>query len=156
MSALAEPWQPAGVPHDFVIKHGDMVKITIPPPVIVPAIQAPVPLVASSRNVKVNEQFICLKDDELPPVLRVPLVYTSPPFVTPGMGRLTLTLLPSNLTILTENGIKILIKGQTFTATFSVQSPAMQPTPGGPVPDPVAVKPGTAYFITTNSTVYAG
>jgi Contractile injection system spike tip protein len=144
------------MPSDFIVKTGDMVKITIPPPVIVPAIQAPVPLKGSSTDVQVNEQFACLQGDELPQSLRGPLPYTAPPFVTPGTGTLTLTLNPSNLTVESSNGQKILIKGQTFTATFTVQSPAMQPTPGGPVPDPLAVKPGTAQFITTNATVYAG
>lgn len=144
------------MPSDLIVKTGDMVKITIPPPVVVPAIQAPVPLKGSSTNVKVNEQFVCLQGDELPQSLRGPLPYTAPPFVTPGTGTLTLTLNPSNLTVQSSNGQKILIKGQTFTATFTVQSPAMQPTPGGPVPDPVAVKPGTAQFITTNATVSAG
>ncbi|WP_083754018.1 hypothetical protein [Actinosynnema sp. ALI-1.44] len=144
------------MPSDFIIKTGDMIKITIPPPVIVPAIQAPVPLRGSSTNVQVNNQFVCLQGDELPQVLRGPLPYTAPPFVTPGTGTLTLTLAPSNLTIQSQNGPKVLIKGMTFTATFTVQAPAMQPTPGGPVPDPVAVKPGTAQFITTNTTVYSG
>jgi hypothetical protein len=144
------------VPSDFIIKTGDMVKITIPPPVIVPAIQAPVPLKGTSTDVQVNNQFVCLQGDELPMSLRGPLPYTAPPFVTPGTGTLKLTLLPANTTLQSSNGKKILIKGPTFTATFTVQSPAMQPTPGGPVPDPVAVKPGTAQFITTNATVYAG
>ena len=144
------------MPSDFIIKTGDMIQIRIPPPVLVPAIQAPVPLTGTSTDVQVNNQFVCLQGDELPSVLRGPLPYTAPPFVTPGTGTLTLTLAPSNLTIQTSNGKKILIKGQVFTATFNVQSPAMQPTPGGPVPDPLMVKPGTAQFITTNATVYGG
>lgn len=144
------------MPSDFVIKTGDLVRITIPPPVIVPAIQAPVPLRGSSTNVQVGNQFVCLQGDELPQSLRGPLPYTAPPFVTPGTGTLMLTLAPSNLTILSQNGPKILVKGQLFTATFTVQAPATQPTPGGPVPDPVAVKPGTAQFITTNTSVYSG
>lgn len=133
-----------------------MIKITIPPPVLVPAIQAPVPLKGTSTDVQVDNQFVCLQGDELPMSLRGPLPYTAPPFVTPGTGTLKLTLLPANTTLQSSNGKKILIKGQTFTATFTVQAPAMQPTPGGPVPDPVAVKPGTAQFITTNATTYAG
>jgi hypothetical protein len=35
-------------------------------------------------------------------------------------------------------------------------APAMQPTPAGPVPDPVPKKPGMAKFITTNFLVKAG
>jgi hypothetical protein len=81
------------------------------------------------------------------------LPYTAPPFVTPGMGTLTVMLLPINKTIQTVNGRAILIKGSTFPAQFQVTVPAMQPTPVGPVPDPLLVKPGTAQFITTNMNV---
>jgi hypothetical protein len=49
-----------------------------------------------------------------------------------------------------------LIKGTPFVAEFTVMAPAMQPTPAGPVPDPVAKKPGMAEFITTNVLVKAG
>ena len=63
----------AGVPSDFIIKTGDMIKITIPPPVLVPAIQAPVPLKGTSTDVQVNNQFVCLQGDELPMSLRGPL-----------------------------------------------------------------------------------
>lgn len=133
-----------------------MIQITIPAPTLVPQIQAPVPLTGSSTNVTVVGTPACLQGDELPPVLRVPLVYTAPPFVTPGMGTLTITLMPNNLTMQTSNGGKpLLLKGGTFQAMFTVQTPAMQPTPGGPVPDPVAEKPGTAQFITTNQIVKA-
>jgi hypothetical protein len=83
--------------------------------------------------------------------------YTAPPFVTPGTGSLQIILLPTNLTIQTTNGGKpIIIKGATFQAIFNVQSPAMQPTPAGPVPDPLVVKPGTAQFITTTVMGKAG
>jgi hypothetical protein len=141
---------------DVVIRTGDMIQITIPAPTVVPQIQAPVPLTGSSTNVTVVGTLVCLQGDELPPVLRVPLVYTAPPFVTPGTGSLTITLMPDNLTKQTTNGGKpLLLKGGTFQAMFTVNSPAMQPTPGGPVPDPVVQKPGTAQFISTNQIVKA-
>jgi hypothetical protein len=69
---------------------------------------------------------------------------------------LTVTLLPTNMTQQTTNDKQILIKGGQFSAMFTVEEPAMQPTPAGPVPDPVVEKPGTAEFITTNETVKAG
>jgi len=141
---------------DVVIRTGDMIQVTIPAPTVVPAIAAPVPLTGSSTNVTVVGTLVCLQGDELPPVLRVPLVYTAPPFVTPGMGTLSLTLMPNNLTKQTTNGGKpLLLKGGTFQAMFTVSSPAMQPTPGGPVPDPMVQKPGTAQFISTNQIVKA-
>lgn len=141
---------------DFVIRTGDTIKVTIPPPTLVPALSAPVPLQGSSTNVLVNNQPVCLQGDELPDALKAPLPYTAPPFTNPGTGKLTITLLPSNLTVQTKNGKALLIKGQQFTATFTVQTPATQTTPAGPVPDPVAAKPGTAQFVTSNSTVRIG
>jgi hypothetical protein len=141
---------------DYIIKTGDEIKLTIAPPATVPAIAAPVPLIGSSSNVVVGGSPACLRGDELPLVLAVPLAYTAAPYTNPGTGKLTLMLLPSNTTQLTENGKPILIKGQKFTAIFSVLTPATQTTPRGPVPDPVVTKPGTAEFITTNATVQAG
>lgn len=144
------------MPDDFIMRTGDMVQITIPPPTVVPQLAAPVPLTGTSTNLIVVGAAACLEGDELPPSLRGPLTYTAPPFVTPGTGTLQLTLTPTNKTALTENGKKILIKGEQFIAKFTVETPAQQPTPAGPVPDPVAVKPGTAQFITTNATTLAG
>ncbi len=144
------------MPDDFIIVTGDMIQVTISPPAIVPQLMAPVPLVGSSQKVSVGGKPICLEGDELPPSLKAPMPYTAPPYVTPGTGTLQITLLPNNKTIQTENGKKILIKGATFTVKFNVQTPAQMPTPAGPVPDPVAVKPGTAQFITTNMQVKAG
>ncbi|MEZ0092244.1 hypothetical protein [Streptacidiphilus sp. EB129] len=142
---------------DFVIRTGDLLEVTIPPPTAVPALEAPVALTGSSTDVTVGGLPVCLQDDELPMVLRVPLVYTEPPFTVPGTGTLMLTLLPENMTRQTSNGGRpILIGTGTFTAMFTVETPAMQPTPAGPVPDPEPEKPGTARFITTNASVTAG
>ncbi len=135
---------------EFVIKNGDMLQVTVPPPALVPPLVAPVPLIGTGTTVLVNHQPICLEGDELPPVLRVPLPYTAPPFVTPGVGTLTVTLSPANKTLRTSvSGRSALLKGATFMATFTVTLPAMQPTPVGPIPDPVVTKPCTAQFITT-------
>lgn len=140
---------------DFVIKTGDMIQITVPPPALVPQLMAPVPLTGSSTSVQVAGSPACLQGDELPPAIQGPLMYTSPPFVTPGTGQIQIILVPTNLTTTTQNGKPMLLKGATFQAIFNVQSPAMQPTPVGPIPDPVMVKPCTAQFITTNTTVQA-
>jgi hypothetical protein len=135
---------------DFIIKTNDMLQVTIPPPALVPQLMAPVPLLGTGMTVMINNMPVCLQGDELPPMLRMPLVYTAPPFVTPGMGTLTLILLPNNMSMRSMFGGKpALLKGATFQAVFNVTVPAMQPTPVGPVPDPVVVKPGTAQFITT-------
>ncbi|MCG8417873.1 MAG: hypothetical protein MJE77_08015 [Proteobacteria bacterium] len=143
------------MPADFIITHGDMIRITIMPPTVVPALMAPVPLVASSSDMKANMMLVCLEGDELPPSLQAPLTYMSPPYVTPGTGTLSLTLTPTNTTMKTKNGSPILIKGSPFTAEFQVVSPAIQPGPA-PVPDPVSKKTGIAEFITTNARAKAG
>ena len=139
-----------------MIKTGDMIQITIPPPAVVPQLVSPVPLKGSSADVLVANQPACLKGDELPLSLQAPLTYTAPPYVTPGTGTLKIVLLPTNLSSQTINGKPLLLKGSTFQAMFQVQSPAMMPTPAGPQPDPLMAKTGTAKFITTNSTVKAG
>lgn len=141
---------------DFVIRSNDMIQITITPPALVPQLTAPIPLIGTGTTVLLGGQPVCLQGDELPPSIRTPLTYTAPPFVTPGMGTLTVMLAPNNLTQKTVQGKPMLLKGATFQASFSVSTPAQQPTPSGPVPDPVLTKPGTCQFITTNINVQAG
>jgi hypothetical protein len=144
------------MPPDFVLRTGDLLSVTLAPPVVVPALVAPVPLIGTGLTVTAGGVALCLEGDEIPPALRAPLPYVSPPFVTPGMGTLTVMLTPANRTLQTVNGRAILLRGTPFVAQFQVVVPAMQPTPVGPVPDPVVVKPGQAQFITTNVTVRAG
>jgi Contractile injection system spike tip protein len=141
---------------DFVIKTGDMIQITIMPPTVVPPLIPPIPLVGTSTDTFVDKMPVCLEGDELPMAIATPLPYFSPPYVTPGMGTLKLTLMPNNKSMMTKNGKAILLKGATFTAEFTVSSPAMMPTPAGPQPDPVPKKTGTAQFITTTIDVKAG
>ena len=141
---------------DFIIKTNDQIQFTVPPPTLIPMIAAPVPMIGTGTQVTVANVPICLQGDELPPTLKAPMPYTAPPFVTPGMGTLTIMLMPTNLSKQTQNGKPIILKGSTFQCSFAVQSPAMQPTPAGPVPDPVMTKPGTCTFITTNINVKAG
>lgn len=141
---------------DFVIRTGDQVKITIPPPAVIPTLQAPVPLEGSAESVTIEGMSVCLLGDELPEALTGPMAYTAPPFTQEGMGTLKLTLSESNMTAKTRSGKPMLIKGGPFTAMFTVTVPATQTTPAGPVTDPVEEKPGTAEFITTNTIVRAG
>jgi hypothetical protein len=142
---------------DFVIRSGDLLEVTVPEPALVPVLEAPMPLTGSSTDVTVVGLPVCLQGDELPMALRAPLAYTAPPFSEPGTGTLRLVLTPENLTRKTTNGGKpILIAGGTFSAVFTVETPATQPTPAGPVPDPLLEKPATARFITTNTSVTAG
>jgi hypothetical protein len=140
---------------DFIIRTGDLLKVTMVPPTIVPTLEAPVPLEGSCETVSANAMPVCLLGDELPAELKGPLPYTAPPFTVPGTGKLALTLMTPNMTARTSAGKPILIKGQKFAALFTVVTPAEQTTPAGPVPDPLGIKEGTAEFITTNETVTA-
>jgi Contractile injection system spike tip protein len=141
----------------FVLRTGDLLEVTMPGPAVVPVLLAPLPLTGSSTKVTVAGLPLCLQGDELPMALREPLPYTQPPFTVPGTGTLTLTLLPENLTQQTTSGGKpILLGGGAFPAVFTVETPATQPTPAGPVPDPELAKAGTARFVTTNTSVTAG
>ena len=138
---------------DFIIKTGDSLQVTFAllTPAVVPELALPVPLVGSGTDVLVDSRAVCLPGDvKLPLALTVPLPYIVPPlFDVPGTS--TLTLGSPNVTALTlSNGEPIVIKGQ-FSATFTVEKPAM----AGEVPDPVVVKEGIAAFITTNDTVTA-
>ena len=145
------------MPADYIIRSIDMLRVTIFPPAIVPQLVAPLPLVGTSTNMIVFHMPVCLEGDELPPMVRgLPLTYQAPPFVTPGAGMLEVQLTPLNKTLQTKNGGKaILIKGGQFPARLMVVAPAMQPTPAGPIPDPVLTKPGIAEFITSNYFVKA-
>ncbi|MFD9702933.1 hypothetical protein [Lentzea sp. NPDC059081] len=141
---------------DFVLKSGDVLRITVAPPAVVPALAAPLPLKGSSSSVTVGGSPACVMGDELPDAVRQPLSYTAPPFTNPGTGKVQILLTPRNTTAMTSNGPKLLLKGGPFPVVFTVTTPATQTTPAGPVPDPVLVKNFTASFVTTNTTVTAG
>ena len=140
---------------DYIIKTGDMIKFTFPPPTVIPPIAAPVPLVGKGWA-KVLKVPACVEGDELPPPLLAVLPYTQPPFVVPGTGMLKVTLTPANKSALAKdkNG-KYLIKGTPFVAEFTVVKPAQLPPPLA-LPDPQVKKAGTAEFVTTNAKVKAG
>lgn len=123
---------------------------------LIPALAAPVPLVGSGATVQVGGFPVCLKGDEMPPPLQMPMAYTAPGFPLPGMGQVTVILHPDNLSTRCIQGRPILLKGSTFDALFTVMMPATLATPAGPVPDPVVAKQGTCQFIGFNTNVQAG
>jgi hypothetical protein len=128
-----------------------MIDVKITPPAIVPQLLTPVPLVGSGKQMLINSKPVCLLGDELPPAIAGPLSYTAPPFVTPGIGMLTVILDPKAFTSQAISLKPMLVGGTPFSVAFNVATPATMPTPGGPVPDPVLVKPGTAMFVTGNT-----
>jgi len=141
---------------DYVIRTGDLLEVIVDAPALVPVLAAPVPLTGSCAKVTAVGMPVCLQGDELPKALRGPLPYTAPPYTVPGTGTLTLNLPPGNLTQRTTSGdTPLLLRGGTFPVLFMVEEPATMPSPTGPVPDTLLEKPGTARFITTNTSVTA-
>jgi hypothetical protein len=139
------------VSEDVMIVDGDFIQITINPPTVVPVLIPPVALVANGFTT-VSDKKVCIEGDELPPSLKSPLVYMSPPYVIPGTGKISVTLNSDNKTsVATDNDKKMLLKGSTFQAKFDVQSPAQQPSPSGPIPDSTPSYSGTAQFISANT-----
>ncbi len=85
-------------------------------------------------------------------------MYTAPPYVIPGSGTLEIAALAGDQLAPTSKtgGKKLMVKGSTFTAKFSVQAPAMQPQPAAPpVPDPTPQYSGSGSFLTTNTSTKA-
>jgi Contractile injection system spike tip protein len=134
---------------DFVLATGDTVAVTFPTTVI-PAAQAPQPLVGTSSDLAFGGAPVCLEGDELPPVLRAPLNYSEPKYPIPGTGtlRFVLTKAVNTTTVLADGGKAVLLKGAPFAAIFTVTTPAVDAKGN---PDSQPTKNGTASFTTTNA-----
>jgi len=113
---------------------------------------------SGSGPMKVTGKAACVSGDE--GSVSVPgCPYMSPPFVIPGTGTLAISALAGDqLASSSSTGdVKLMVKGSAFTASFSVDSPAMQPNPPGPpVPDPLPKYSGTGSFQASNTKVKAG
>ena len=86
-------------------------------------------------------------------------MYMAGAYVIPGTGTLKIDKLNSDqLTTKTKiEGKKAILKGSMFDAVFEVQSPAQQPTAGGPpVPDSTSkYSGGKGMFVPSNTKVHA-
>lgn len=69
-----------------------------------------------------------------------------------GMGTLTIAALAADhqATKSRSGDVALLLVGGRFTARFTVEVPAKQPTAAGPVPDATPEYPGAGSFVTTN------
>jgi hypothetical protein len=107
---------------------------------------------AGSGPATLNGKKICVDGDEKN-VAVAGCMYMTPQYSIPGTGTLKIDALAGNqkATKTKSGGKAALLKGGSFTARFEVQSPAQQPTPGGPVPDATPQYSGTGMFNTTNS-----
>lgn len=100
---------------------------------------------------------ICVDGDEKN--LAVPgCPYLTPQYSIPGTGTLKIDALAGNQKARkTQTGGKpVLLKGGSFTAKFEVQSPAQQPTPGGPVPDATPQYGGGSGMFNTANAKFQG
>ncbi len=95
---------------------------------------------------------LCVEGDEQN--VSVPgCMYITPQYSIPGTGTLSIdSLADDQLARKTQTGgTPLVLKGGQFNAKFEVQSPAQQPTPGGPVPDANPSYSGNGMFITSNA-----
>lgn len=95
---------------------------------------------------------LCVEGDEQN--VSVPgCMYITPQYSIPGTGTLSIdSLADDQLASKTQTGgTPLVLKGGQFNAKFEVQSPAQQPTPGGPVPDASPSYSGNGMFITSNA-----
>ncbi len=139
---------------DLVLMDGDQVVFL---PAFSPAIVIVQPgKLAGSGPATLNGKAICVDGDETK--VSVPgCAYMTPSHPIPGTGTLKIAALAGNqkATHTQTGGKLVLLKGAMFTAKFEVQSPAQQPTPGGPVPDASPQYSGQGQFVTLNSKVSA-
>ena len=139
---------------DKVLTDGDMVVFM---PMFTPAIVVVQPgRISGSGPAAIGGRKICVDGDE--GQVSVPgCAYITPSHPIPGVGTLKIASLAANQKASTTQtgGKKVLLQGGMFTAKFEVQSPAQQPTPGGPVPDASSQYSGQGQFIPVNQQVSA-
>ncbi|MEH1794094.1 hypothetical protein [Nostoc sp.] len=134
---------------DFILITGDRVIFN---PIFGKAIVVVRPdTLTGTGKATVNKKTICIDGDENK-VIVPGCPYTSPPFVTPGTGTLSIQSLAPNQKArrVKSRGKAVLLKGTTFTAKFQVMVPAMQASIPAPIPDPLLLYTGTGTFMTTN------
>ena len=115
--------------------------------------------ITASGKVRVAGKTACVVGDEASVSVQG-CSYVAGQYVIPGTGTLTIASLAGDQQAATSasGGKKLLLKGSTFTARFSVGAPAQQPPPGpgSPIPDATATYSGSGSFAPAESTVKAG
>lgn len=135
---------------DYLLLDGDLAIFT-PTFGAATVVVQPGPLTASGPAT-VGGKAVCVAGDE-GSVSVAGCSYVTPAHSIPGTGTLEIAALAGDQTATkTRSGdAKVLLVGSSFTARFSVQTPAQQPTPAGPVPDPAPSYSGSGSFSTTNT-----
>ncbi len=114
--------------------------------------------ITASGPARVTGKAACVAGDESS--VSVPgCVYFTGQYSIPGTGTLTIASLAGDQRAQTTStgGTKLLLKGSSFTARFSVTAPAMQPPPGpgSPMPDSTPTYSGSGSFVAADATVKA-
>ena len=115
--------------------------------------------ISGSGRAKVTGKTACVAGDESS--VSVPgCTYFTGQYSIPGTGTLTISGLGGDQQAASSatGGTKLLLKGSTFTAKFTVTVPAMQPPPGpgSPIPDASPSYSGTGNFMPADPSVKAG
>jgi len=109
---------------------------------------------AGSGPATLGDKKLCVDGDEASVAVRG-CIYMTPQHSIPGTGTLEISALAGDQKASkTRSGdTLVLLVGSTFTAQFTVQSPAQQPPPGpgSPIPDAMTIYSGSGSFITTNT-----
>lgn len=144
--------------NDYVIVNGDML-MWLPPFGAAVTMGPPMGMViASAKKVKVTKKPVALVGDEMK-WMSLPIGYIAGGWVIPGVAIAKVKMLaPNQKTKKTKvEGKNVIIKGIFYMGYLMVMAPAMMPTPGGPVPDPMPMHmPGMGKFINSNMKVKAG
>lgn len=141
---------------DLIIVDGDVVNFL---PTYGAAVVVPIPTTISgtATKAKVTGKPACLEGDEKN-VQSPGCMYIAGAFVIPGTGTLKIDKLNGDQLTgkLKIEGKKVILHGSMFDAVFEVQSPAQQPTPGGPVPDSTPkYSGGKGMFVPSNTKVHS-
>lgn len=136
---------------DYIIIDGDSATFL---PNYGAAIVVPQPgTISASGEASFNGKKVCIEGDESS--VEVPgCMYMTPVYVIPGTGTLVIDALASDQIAAHTNSANtaVILKGKQFDAKFKVQSPAQQPTAGGPVPDSTTeYGNGKGFFVNSNT-----
>ncbi|NPV22719.1 hypothetical protein [Bradyrhizobium aeschynomenes] len=117
----------------------------------------PGPITASGKA-RVAGKLACVAGDESS-VSVAGCMYTAGPYSIPGTGTLSIAALAGDqkAAICQSGAKKLLLKGGSFTARFTVAAPAMQPPPGpgSPIPDATTSYTGKGSFVAAETSVKA-
>jgi hypothetical protein len=108
--------------------------------------------IRASGPATASKQKLCVAGDEKS-VSVAGCMYTTATHSIPGTGTLEISALAGDqqASKVRSGQKKLLCVGSQFSAKFSVQQPAQQPTSAGPVPDATPQYSGQGSFKTTNT-----